>query len=559
VQTTLWADNVGRRPFRSSVLAIVTVAGLLVATAGTPAGAEDESVADPGAVTPPTAEAAAGDEPRVRYDDGPLLGGGAVPFTADGRKWDRTTLTFGFTNTTPDLGDADTKVAVRQALALWEAASGLHFTEVADCGGAYPPGDSGCATPDIRVLFGTGSHGDAFAFDGPGGVLAHAYYPPPNLETLAGDAHFDDSEDWQTDFDLVTAAAHEFGHSLGLAHAEAGQCPSVGEQALMCPFYMGSRPFLGADDIAGIQALYPVEVIPPSPPNDDFAAAQVLAGVSGSTAATTLGADHESGEPAHAGNAGGASVWFTWSPPRSGQATIDTAGSGFDTVLGVYTGPSVTALAPVAANDDHLRRQSLVSFAVTAGTTYRIVVDGSDGVSGPVTLNWSTTCPPHGLGDVPAWVEDAVCWIVAEGHATGYPNGTYGPNLQITRAQVTRMLYRIEGGTPGPWHGLSDVPAWVQDAVTWIIHRGYATGYPGGTYRPNDSITRAQVASMLWKIAGRPYGGGHGLVDVPIWVEQAVRWLVSSGYATGYPDGTFRPDAPITRAEMTRMLFRIYG
>ncbi len=170
----------------------------------------------------------------------------SAEFSLDGRSWPSNNLTYGFDNFTPDLPvpAIQCRQAVRQAFALWAAETPLSFRERPIA-----------TNPDIRIEFGAGAHGDGFPFDGPGGVLAHAFYPPPNGGSLAGDAHFDEDEDWTIniptggDIDLVTVAAHEFGHSLGLRHsAVAG--------ALMQPFYAGPRRQLHNDDIAGIRAIY---------------------------------------------------------------------------------------------------------------------------------------------------------------------------------------------------------------------------------------------------------------------------------------------------------------
>ncbi|MCM2358193.1 MAG: S8 family serine peptidase [Geobacteraceae bacterium] len=128
-----------------------------------------------------------------------------------------------------------------------------------------------------------------------------------------------------------------------------------------------------------------------APVNDQFAAATLLAGDSGAAASATANATKEAGEPFHAGNAGGASVWWRWTPPFSGRAVIDTHGSGFDTLLAVYTGADVAALTQVAANDNDgsANGTGAVTFIALAGTEYRIAVDGFGGASGPVTLNWS--------------------------------------------------------------------------------------------------------------------------------------------------------------------------
>jgi hypothetical protein len=132
--------------------------------------------------------------------------------------------------------------------------------------------------------------------------------------------------------------------------------------------------------------------VPPPPPNNNFASAQVITGLSGSVSGTNVSATKEVGEPNHAGNAGGTSVWYQWQAPSTGNVTFTTAGSNFDTLLGAYTGTSVGALTTRASNDDVVNgvdRTSIVVFAVTAGTTYRIAVDGWNSDVGSLFLNWS--------------------------------------------------------------------------------------------------------------------------------------------------------------------------
>jgi hypothetical protein len=104
---------------------------------------------------------------------------------------------------------------------------------------------------------------------------------------------------------------------------------------------------------------------------------------------TTVGATKETGEPSHAGNTGGKSIWYAWTPTVTATVTIDTIGSAFDTLLAVYTGSAVYALTAVASNDDASGVQSRVSFTAVAGTTYRVAIDGFNGASGTVTLTWS--------------------------------------------------------------------------------------------------------------------------------------------------------------------------
>jgi len=136
---------------------------------------------------------------------------------------------------------------------------------------------------------------------------------------------------------------------------------------------------------------------PAAPANDAFDPAQALSGSSGSVTGTSVGATKESGEPSHAAGQGTASVWYRWTASTTGTLTVDTFGSGFDTALAAYSGTSVSALTTVDSNNDAAGHgtQSRIAFHVTAGTTYRIAVDGwAAGVSGAVNLDWTFAAPP---------------------------------------------------------------------------------------------------------------------------------------------------------------------
>jgi uncharacterized repeat protein (TIGR01451 family) len=124
------------------------------------------------------------------------------------------------------------------------------------------------------------------------------------------------------------------------------------------------------------------------PANDNFANRIVITGTSGKTSGTNLYASKEVGEPNHAGNSGGASVWWSWTAPATGQVSLDTRGSSFDTLLAVYTGTPVSSLSSVATNTTPGGASNLL-FQANAGTEYKIAVDGVNGVSGSITLNWS--------------------------------------------------------------------------------------------------------------------------------------------------------------------------
>lgn len=183
-----------------------------------------------------------GDCVPVYYDDPDMY---KDEFVVQGNRWGRNNLTYCFDNGTPDIPVNGEDLGVAQAFSVWAAVTPLTFTEVP------------CGRADIVVGWYTNNHGDGYPFDGAGGVLAHAFFPPPNRGALAGDAHFDDDEVWTLGTrpnsapprDLITVAIHEIGHSLGLMHSD----PQTG---VMKRFYTGSSRKLAQDDINGIQSIY---------------------------------------------------------------------------------------------------------------------------------------------------------------------------------------------------------------------------------------------------------------------------------------------------------------
>ncbi|KAG8452987.1 hypothetical protein GDO86_004698 [Hymenochirus boettgeri] len=154
-------------------------------------------------------------------------------------RWTKTQLTYRILNYTPDLPQQVVDQSIQMAFKVWSDVTPLKFTKVS-------------SQADINILFGARVHGDRSAFDGPSGVLAHAFGPGP---AIGGDAHFDEDERWtntNAGFNLFLVAAHEFGHSLGLDH-------SSDPRALMFPNYrfVNTRNYrLPQDDVNGIQSIY---------------------------------------------------------------------------------------------------------------------------------------------------------------------------------------------------------------------------------------------------------------------------------------------------------------
>jgi hypothetical protein len=131
--------------------------------------------------------------------------------------------------------------------------------------------------------------------------------------------------------------------------------------------------------------------------NDLNRAIQLTNRMSGSASGSTRGATRQAGEPLHGGVNGSNSIWYAWTAPTNGTISFDTTGSGFDTVLAVYTGSSYP-LTLVAENNNISANNSAssVTFDAVSNTTYRIAVDGFPGSyqSGIVKLSWNGPMPP---------------------------------------------------------------------------------------------------------------------------------------------------------------------
>jgi len=198
--------------------------------------------------------------PRCGVRD--IIGHGATArrkkrYVLQGSRWQVKHLTYRINKypSTFRLSKKDVDQTVMKAFAMWQEATGLTF-EKKDSGSVH-----------IEIRFEKYEHGDGDAFDGPGGTLAHAYFPQ-----FGGDVHVDDTEYWSINSykgtNLLQTMVHELGHSLGLSHSDV-------RNAIMAPFYRGWDPFLklSDDDKRAIQALYGQKVNK-QPPRDRFTTAR---------------------------------------------------------------------------------------------------------------------------------------------------------------------------------------------------------------------------------------------------------------------------------------------
>lgn len=174
-------------------------------------------------------------------------------------------------------------------------------------------------------------------------------------------------------------------------------------------------------------------------------------------------------------------------------------------------------------------------------------------------------CPSRGftdLGSVGTWYHEAVDYVLGNGLMGGYGNSLFGPDNRLSRAQFAQILFNKEG-RPVVNYLLQydDVAegAWYTEAIRWAASQGIIGGYSGGMFGPNDSITREQLAVMLWRYAGSPAAtdkelrftdadkaGGYAL--------EALRWAVENGIMSGRGGGILDPKGLVTRAQAAQML-----
>ena len=157
----------------------------------------------------------------------------------------------------------------------------------------------------------------------------------------------------------------------------------------------------------------------------------------------------------------------------------------------------------------------------------------------------------------------------AENHGKfldGYEDGTVRPNANITRAEVASMIYRllkesVRGQIYTTTNKFSDVPArkWYNVAVSSMANGGYIAGYPDGTFGGERNITRAEFVTMLANFLDAPIEGSMNFSDVSSthWAYKNIVTAVSAGWVSGYEDGTFRPNRELTRAEAIAVLNRV--
>ena len=168
--------------------------------------------------------------------------------------------------------------------------------------------------------------------------------------------------------------------------------------------------------------------------------------------------------------------------------------------------------------------------------------------------------------DVPAdaYYAKAVEWAVKKGITNGKANGLFGSNDPCTRGQIVTFLWRA-AGSPAP-KGTAAVPAdvvpgsYCYDAVAWALENGITNGMADGTFGVNNTCTRGQSVTLLYRALGKAPTTVNGFTDVAAdaFCADAVAWAVESGVTNGTSASAFSPNAGCTRAQIVTFLYRAY-
>ncbi|MBQ7793985.1 MAG: S-layer homology domain-containing protein [Clostridia bacterium] len=167
-----------------------------------------------------------------------------------------------------------------------------------------------------------------------------------------------------------------------------------------------------------------------------------------------------------------------------------------------------------------------------------------------------------------AWYYNAVEYVYNNKLMQGMTKTTFEPETTLTRAMFVTILHRAKG-TPeaGEKSDFADVAdgAWYKDAVDWALEEGIAVGYDEETFAPNDTITREQMASMLFryvKKAGYDMSGSADLSEftdkekISDWALEAVKWAIDNGIINGMTADEIAPQGIATRAQCAQILMQ---
>ena len=210
-----------------------------------------------------------------------------------------------------------------------------------------------------------------------------------------------------------------------------------------------------------------------------------------------------------------------------------------------------------------------VSLTHQSGSKYTFTMPAS-AVTVSAVFEAEAVKPQMPFSDVPAgsWYYDAVQYVYEEGLMGGTGNDRFSPDLTTSRGMIVTILYRLEG-SPAVSGGatFADVSSgqWYSDGVDWASANGIVTGYSNGSFGPNDTITREQMAAILYRyarykgydVSARAQLSSYSdASQVASYATESMSWAVGSGLITGTSGTTLSPAGSATRAQAAVILAR---
>lgn len=378
--------------------------------------------------------------------------------------------------------------------------------------------------------------------------------------------------------------AHEFGHVLGLMHADSLQCGSgiadVGPASTggFADTSCSIREYGDTTDLMGA-AQYSIPAISSSFwDRGGFGRGDEVfdAGIASGTKSYTL--------KAWAGSDANRAVKFT--DPKSKEVyylelrlpvgyDTSTAVSGNRGVKVVQSGGATAASSLIlmpstlpfsgyyAANQTWQAGQTFTTYTGT-----RVTVDYVTSTAAGVTVSASPF-----IDSYQSAFHSEIDWMYYSGLSTGWADGTYRPFTTMSREAMAAFLYRLAGSplyTPPAVSPFNDVPTshGFYTQIAWMNATGLSTGWADGTYRPYESITREAMSAFLNRYSGKLCHIAAADVAGPAvspfldmtpasGFYREISWMKTAGISTGWADGTYRPADPVTREQMAAFIYRM--